>query len=91
MVTEAPGARTVKDESEFLAATCSGMYLTLMPLKAGTAPDALEMPKLFVAYGDNSDVGSLRIFRVSSPVLVRVADTPRFATSTTESTPVQND
>lgn len=56
-------------------------------MKAGD-PLSLLMSKVWVANFDDKILeGSLRIFNVVSPVLVRVAATLRFSTSTTESAP----
>ncbi len=68
--------------------TEEGLYLTFIPTKDGE-PEALSIAKVLVEkVGDKILEGSLRIFIVVLPVLVRVTATERFSTSTTESAPV---
>ena len=88
MVTDSPGARTVKERAFVLLAALLGTYLTFAPMKLGLSPESVVMSKVLAGSVCRAPRGSLRSLRVSSPVLVSVVATFRFWTSSTASGPV---
>lgn len=71
------------------AAAASGEYLTLIPVKAGLEPLESVMSKVLAGIVDRGPWGSLRIFKVWSPVFVTVATTLRLSTPLTDSGPIR--
>lgn len=64
-----------------------GTYFALIPVNFGEAPLVSEMMNVLAGSFESGPSGSLRIFKVSSPVLVTVATTLRFSTVFTASGP----
>lgn len=89
MSTDAPGARTVNEDSLFFLATYEGEYFTFTPENLGVAPVASVMVKVSVGVVDRAVRGSLRSFNVSSPVLTNVATTFSWSTPVTASGPTK--
>jgi hypothetical protein len=65
-----------------------GTYFTLMPVNIGERPLASVMVNVLAGSFERGLRGSLRIFKVSVPVLVTVATSLRFSTSVTVSEPI---
>lgn len=65
-----------------------GTYLSLIPVKAGLAPEASVIEKVSVGRVERGPRGSLRIFKISSPVLVTVATTFKLSTPSTAAGPI---
>lgn len=82
-----PGVSTVNASSLPTATALAGTYLTLIPVKDGTAPAASLIANVSAGSLFNGPLGSFSSFKVSSPVFVTVVTTLRFWTPSTESGP----